>query len=77
MEYINRMAPIRKSGGICTENLRQNGGKRVEIVRQKHGKSTEQLRNLYGKAARSKISESGVGLVVIFILHFTYNEPIR
>ena len=66
MEYINRMAPIRKSGGICTENLRQ-----------KHGKSTEQLRNLYGKATRSKISESGVGLVVIFILHFTYNEPIR
>ena len=49
----------------------------MEIVRQKHGKSTEQLRNLYGKATRSKISESGVGLVVIFILHFTYNEPIR
>ena len=42
-----------------------------------YSKKVAKIRNLYGEATRSKISESGVGLVVIFILHFTYNEPIR
>ena len=59
------------------EEHRITGGSLAEFGRKIYGKMVEKGWKLYGKATRSKISESGVGLVVIFILHFTYNEPIR
>ena len=52
-------------------------GNPMAFVRKKYGKSTAKIRNLYGKAAGSKISRIGVGLIIIFILRFTYNESIQ
>ena len=59
MEYINRMAPIRKSGGICTENLRQNSGIKIFLALvftakwwKKGGNCTAKTRQEYGKTTK-------------------------
>ena len=53
--------------------LRQKGGNCTEKIWQEYGKNTEFIR----KGAGSKISWNGAGLIVIFILRFTYNESIQ